>query len=98
MSRHALWAAHAEPLEAWQGVLHAMAGSLSADDRSLAAVVRDFMRTMPVQHDRPETGRRDRDMRQRDRKPVQGPELRHARRGEAQRELFPKGPDVGPER
>jgi hypothetical protein len=97
-SRHALWAAHAAPLEAWQGVLHAMAGSLSADDRSLAAVVRDFMRTMPVQHDRPETGRRDRDVRQRDRKPVQVPELRHARRGEAQRELFPKGPDAGPER
>jgi hypothetical protein len=98
LPRHALWAAHAAPLEAWQGVLHAMAGSQSADERRLATVITDFVRTMPVQHDRPEMERSDRDVRQRDRKPVHVQDLRHAHRGEAQRELFPENPDVGVER
>ncbi|MCI0150063.1 relaxase/mobilization nuclease domain-containing protein [Paraburkholderia sediminicola] len=98
LTRHALWAAHAAPLEAWQGVLHAMTGSQSADDRRVAAVITDFVRTMPVQHDRPEMERSDRDVRQRDRKPVHAQDLRHAHRGEAQRELFPDEPDAGVER
>ncbi|MFM0758272.1 relaxase/mobilization nuclease domain-containing protein [Paraburkholderia strydomiana] len=98
LTRHALWAAHAGSLEAWQGVMHAMAGSQSADDRSLAAVIADFVRSMPVQRDRPEMARGDRDERQRDRNPVHFQDLRHTRRGEAQRELFPEDPDVGVER
>jgi relaxase-like protein len=96
--RRLLWDAHAGPLEAWQGVVHAMAGSQSADDRGLAALVTDFVRTMPVQHDRPEMERSDRDVRQRNRKPVHVQDLRHTRRSEAQREPFPKDPDVGVER
>jgi hypothetical protein len=96
--RDASWATHAAPLEAWQGVLHAMAGSQSADDRRLAAVITDFVRTMPVQHDRPEMERSDRGVWQRDRKPVYVQDLHHTRRSDAQRELFPEDPDIRLER
>ncbi|MFL9991141.1 relaxase/mobilization nuclease domain-containing protein [Paraburkholderia sediminicola] len=98
LTRHTLWAAHAAPLEAWQGVLHAMAGSQSADDRSLAALVTDFVQTMPVQRDRPDMGRIDRNEGDRRRTPLRERGSRHAERGESQRELFPDNPDVRVER
>ncbi|AIP36288.1 relaxase/mobilization nuclease domain protein [Paraburkholderia xenovorans LB400] len=92
LTRRTLWAAHAAPLETWRGVLHVMEGSQSADDRRLAAVITDFVRTMPVQQDRPEMDRNSRDVRQRDLKPVHVRDLRHAHRGEAQRDLFQRTP------
>lgn len=97
-SRRALWDAHAGTLEAWQGVVHAMAGSQSADDRSLAAMVTDFLQTMPVQHDRPEIALSDRDALQRTRQRVHAQDLRRAHRGEAQPDLFPEDRDVRVER
>ena len=97
-TRQGLWPAHAVPLEAWQRVLHAMAGAQSADDRRLAAVINDFVRTMPVQHDRRGMERSDRDVRQRDREPVHGQDSHHMRPGEAHRGLFQEDPDAGVER
>jgi Relaxase/Mobilisation nuclease domain len=97
-TRLALWDAHTGAIEAWQGVAHAVAGSQSADDRSLAAVVMDFVQTMPVQHERPLVERNWRQEQRRRRKPVQGQGLPHAGRGEGQRELFPDEPDAGMER
>ncbi|WP_321858990.1 relaxase/mobilization nuclease domain-containing protein [Paraburkholderia tropica] len=97
-ARRALWEAHAGALEAWQGVAHAMAGSQSADDRSLAAVIRDFVQTMPVQHDRPSMERNEREEQQRRRKPVHAQEESHARRRQGQHELFPDDPQAGVER
>lgn len=94
----AMWDAHAGSLEAWQGVVHAMAGSQSADDRSLAALVTDFVQTMPVQHERPSMERNGRHEQRRGRKPVHVRGLRHAGGGEGQRELFPDEPDAGLER
>lgn len=96
--RLALWAAHASAFEAWQGVAHAMAGSQSADDRSLAAVVSDFLQTMPVQRDGPSMERNARHEQQRRRKLVHDRGVHSARRREGQRELFPDDPDAGVER
>ncbi|MDT8835858.1 relaxase/mobilization nuclease domain-containing protein [Paraburkholderia fungorum] len=97
-ARLALWDAHAGALEAWQGVAHAMAGSQSSDDRGLAAVVMDFVQTMPVQHEGPSVERNGRHEQRRRRKPVHAQGLRHAGRSEGQRELFPDEPDAGVER
>lgn len=94
----ALWAAHAGLLEAWRGVMHATAGSQSADDRSLAAVITAFVRMMPIQHHRPETERSGRAAWPRDSKPVHVQDLRHSSGREAQRELFPEDPHVGVKR
>lgn len=97
-ARRALWYAHAGALEAWQGVAHAMAGSQGADDRSLAAVITDFVQTMPVQHGKPGMKRTDRAERQRRRKPSRERGLHHTSLDHMQRELFPDDPDSGPER
>ena len=98
LARRTLWVAHAAPLEAWQGVVHAMAGSQSADDRSLAALVTDFVQTMPVQRDRSDMGRIDRNKGGRRRTPLHERGVRYAARSETQRELFPDDPDARVER
>lgn len=98
LARRTLWYAHAGALEAWQGVAHAMAGSQSADDRSLVAVITDFVQAMPVQYDRPGMERTDRYERQRYRKSLPEGGWRHTARSETQQELFPEDPDAGLER
>ena len=90
-ARHALRDAHGASFEAWQGVIHAMGGSQSADDRSLAAMVTDFVQTMPVQRDR--AGRDRADQCDRQRRPRRAHE-----RSNVQPELFPDDRDVGAER
>ena len=97
-ARRTLWDTHAGPLEAWQGVVHAMAGSQSADDRSLAALVTDFVRKMPVQRHRPEMGRVGWNERQRPRIPLRERGSGRAEQGGTQRELFPDEPDIRVER
>jgi len=97
-ARIALWDAHAVALEAWEGVAHAMAGSQSSSDRSLAAVVMDFVRTMPMRHERPLVNRNGRQEQRRRRKPAYVHQFRQPGRGEGQRELFPEEPDAGVER
>jgi hypothetical protein len=97
-ARRALREAHAGALEAWRGVAHAMAGSQSADDRSLATVIRDFVQTMPVQQERPSMERNEREEQQRRRKPVHAQEESHARRRQGQHDLFPDDPQAGVER
>ncbi|MEK6296159.1 MAG: relaxase/mobilization nuclease domain-containing protein [Paraburkholderia tropica] len=97
-ARIALWDAHAVTLEAWQGVVHAMAGSPSADDRGLAAMVADFVQTMPVHQDRSGTGRASRKDGLRHRSATRDRELHFVERGEPQRELFPEYPDIRVER
>lgn len=95
-ARRTAWAAHATMFEAWHGVAHAMAGSAHADDRSLAAVITDFVRTMPVQRDGPAagtpvvpgTGRRD----------VAPDVMLQPGRDALQRDLFRDDPDTGVER
>ncbi|MFM0038697.1 relaxase/mobilization nuclease domain-containing protein [Paraburkholderia strydomiana] len=98
LARRALWDAHAGSLEAWQGVIHAMAGSQSADDRSLAAMVTDFVQTMPILRDRPGMGRTHSNEVERRCAPLHERGLRGAERSEIQRELFPDDPDVQMER
>lgn len=98
-ARRALWAAHAGTFEAWRGVAHAMAGSQSADDRSLAEVIADFVQTMSVQRDRPVAERPGRfDEGPRRRAPLR--ETGSFRPGDDrdQRELFPGDPDAEVER
>ncbi|MBU9597631.1 relaxase/mobilization nuclease domain-containing protein [Burkholderia multivorans] len=97
-ARVALWHAHAGPLEAWQGVAHAMTGSPSADDRGLAEMVTHFVQTMPVQQERPDTARVSRKDGLRRPGSTHDRELRRAERGESQQELFPGDPDVRVER
>jgi hypothetical protein len=96
--RRALWDAHAGRLEGWQGVVHAMAGSQSADDRSLAVLIMDFVQTMPVQRDRPDMGSTDRNEGDRRRTPLRERGFRHAERSETQGELFPDDPEDRVER
>ncbi|AJW98619.1 relaxase/mobilization nuclease domain-containing protein [Burkholderia gladioli pv. gladioli] len=97
-ARVALWDAHAGALEAWRGVAHAMAGSQSGDDRSLAAAISDFLRTMPVQHDSPSIARPARHEQQRRRKPAHAYGASYTDRREGQGELLRGDPDVGLER
>ncbi|MGF6856746.1 relaxase/mobilization nuclease domain-containing protein [Paraburkholderia sp. CI3] len=97
-TRLALWHAHAGPLEAWQGVVHAMAGSQSADDRNLAEMITEFVQTMPVQYDRPDTGRTGPNEGIRRRSSMRERGLRRTDRGETQQELFLDDLDVRVER
>ena len=97
-ARRALWDAHAGSLEAWQGVVHAMTGSQSADDRSVAAMVTDFVQTMPIMRDWPGMGRTHSNEVERRHAPLHERGLRGAERSEIQRELFPDDPGVRMER
>ncbi|MEX3844285.1 relaxase/mobilization nuclease domain-containing protein [Paraburkholderia sp. BR10882] len=99
-TRLASWYAHAGTFEAWRGMAHAVAGSPSPDDRSLADVITDFVHTMPVQRGRPgprprlgdraEGGHHRHSMRERG--------FHRTERDEPQRELFPDDPDARLER
>lgn len=94
----AVWNAHARSLEAWQGVAHAMARSQSADDRSLAVMVTDFVQTMPLLRDRRGMRRTYPDELERRRIPLHERGSGGAKRSEKQRELFPDDPDWRMER
>ncbi|PLZ01763.1 hypothetical protein CY652_13875 [Burkholderia sp. WAC0059] len=97
--RRAAWTAHAGAFEAWGGLAHAMAGSQGADDRSLAAVITDFVETMPVQRDRPDAARSraSGDVSRRRRSPRQTEPPQPAP-GETQPDLFRDDPNPGVER
>ncbi|WP_042264278.1 relaxase/mobilization nuclease domain-containing protein [Paraburkholderia heleia] len=97
-ARVALWSAHAGVLEAWRGVAHAMAGSASEDDRSLAVAVSDFVQTMPVQHGSSSMEHNARHEQQQHRKPAHAHGVRYSDRREGPRELFPDDPYTGVER
>ncbi|PYE17269.1 relaxase/mobilization nuclease domain-containing protein [Paraburkholderia silvatlantica] len=97
-ARVALWSAHSGALAAWRGIAHAMAGSESEADHSLAAAVSDFVQTMPVQHGNSSMERNARQEQQQHRKPAHAHEVRCADRHEGQRELFPDDPYTGVER
>ncbi|MEX3916412.1 relaxase/mobilization nuclease domain-containing protein [Paraburkholderia sp. BR10872] len=97
-TRLALWHAHAGTLQLWRGVAHAMAGSQSSDDRSLAEVVTDFVQTMPVQQDSPGPGLTDWTEGGRHRSSMRERGFHRTERSDPQRELFPDDPDARVER